>query len=95
MHILSLDIERDFHGTVQQAILAKQQREATCLEIDGLRHDAEMNAKASQMALEEVRIFAAALHARFNFISRQKRKVCCSCAGSASHTGPRGPIDAD
>lgn len=54
MHIMSLDIERDFHDTVQQALLAKQQREAASLLIDGLKHDAEMNAKASQMALEEV-----------------------------------------
>jgi hypothetical protein len=59
LQILALDIERDFHGTVQQAILWQQQREAAALEIAGLRRDAEMNAAASQMALEEALVRGA------------------------------------
>ena len=51
--ILSLDLERDMHSTVQAALRSEQEREAAVAALAELRHEAQMNTQASQMALEE------------------------------------------
>jgi hypothetical protein len=51
--ILSLDLERDIHSTVQAALRSVQEREAAVATLNELRHEAQMHTQASQMALEE------------------------------------------